>query len=156
MADQNKQAKRKFYEKKKGANYDQNDGVAGGVYILGNKALKFNYQKIGCTRYSGRKRASDLNKDANTGTPAHFFCAFEQKTVDCGLAEKRVHQRLASYRRGKKGQEYFELPYKDAKTAVIEECQKVDSEYAERKKLPKIIGTRSMLGRYSILKESEN
>ena len=148
--------KGKFYKKRSGAHYDQNDGVPGVVYILGNKALKFNYQKIGCTRHSGKKRASDLNRDANTGTPAHFFCTFEQKTLDCGRAEKRVHERLASCRRGKKGQEYFELPYKDAKAIIIEECEKVDTsiEKQKRDELEKT-GARRMLGRYGILKELE-
>ncbi len=151
-----------FRKKKIIANYDQNDGVAGVVYILGNPALAWNHKKIGCSRYSGKKRATDLNKEATTAMPAQFFCLFEQKTIDCGLAEKRVFQRLVKYRKGKKGQEFFKVEFEEARTVVIEECQKVDQEHKQKEEAKKIIegkravlGTRKMLGRYALLTKLE-
>ncbi|MDR3425331.1 MAG: GIY-YIG nuclease family protein [Alphaproteobacteria bacterium] len=120
----------KKFSKKKIANYDQNDGVPGVVYILTNRGLAWNYLKIGCTRHSGEKRADDLNRDANTGTPGEFKCRFQKGAVDCGLAEKRVFERLKNYRANtqKTMQEFFCLDLGLAKTAVSEECEKVNRE----------------------------
>src|SRR5688572_20286223 len=74
--------------------FDQNNGVAGVVYILSNDGFKEGYYKIGCSRRSGHARAFSLNADANTGTPGSFKCVFEQRTVDCGRAERLVFERL--------------------------------------------------------------
>lgn len=150
-----KRGKRPFSRKK--SYYDQNDGVTGVVYILINPGLAKNYLKIGCSRYSGKKRAESLNKDARTGTPGEFECWFEQKTVDCGLAEKYVFHRLKKYRKGKKGQEYFCMSFRYAKSVIKEECEKIDRDYAEKEKAKlqeKLRGSRLMLGRYAALKES--
>ena len=45
---------------KKYSNYEQNHGVSGVVYILTNPGLREGFLKIGCSRYSGKKRAEDL------------------------------------------------------------------------------------------------
>ena len=118
------------FKGQRGTNYNQNDGVAGVVYILGNHGLREDYYKIGCSRHSGSRRAQDLNYDANTGTPGTFECIFEYRTKDCGNAEKDVFRILSNYRRGKKGQEFFQLnklEFEKAKKTIVGVCGKVDS-----------------------------
>jgi hypothetical protein len=114
--------------KKHKNNYKQNHGVPGVVYILDNPGLKAGMLKIGCSRRSGESRARDLNFDATTGTPGTFGCVFEYRTKDCGKAEERVFQKLNPYRRGKWGQEYFEVALAKAKETIIHVCTVVDSE----------------------------
>jgi hypothetical protein len=149
----------RFSKKKSRGYFDQNDGVPGVIYILGNAGFAEDYYKIGCSRYSGEKRARSLNEDATTGTPGEFFCIFEYRTFDCGLAEKRVFKHLDSYRAGKKGQEYFRVKLDLAKAHIIAECQKVDKEYLDKfaaekpEQLPSLMGTRRMMGRYACLQE---
>jgi len=113
-------------------NYTQNYGVPGVVYILRNAAFKENWIKIGCTRYSGSKRAQDLNREASTGIPAHHVCVFEIKTLDCGRAERRVHEQLQQFRKGR--QEFFEIDIEIAKKCIFEECRKVDEIIKTRSK----------------------
>ena len=106
--------------------YDQNIGRPGVVYILTNPGLREGYVKIGCSRYSGKKRAEDLNLKANTGTPGKFKCIYEKKTQDCGKAEQEVFKILAKHRRGKKYQEFFEVSIDLAKETIVEVCNKID------------------------------
>jgi hypothetical protein len=101
-------------------------GKPGVVYILVNEGLRHGYVKIGCTTRSGRARASELNADANTGTPGTFRCVFEQKTHDCGAAERRVFHELRSHRRGKRGQEFFEVDQQLASETITRVCAAVD------------------------------
>jgi hypothetical protein len=109
--------------------FDQNIGIAGVVYILSNDGFRDGYYKIGCTRRSGRARAFDLNVDANTGTPGSFRCVFEQRTVDCGRAERLVFERLGQYRRGKPGQEFFEVGLDLARQTISSVCTEVDATF---------------------------
>ena len=106
------------------SSYDQNIGRPGVVYILVNPGLSEGYIKIGCSRYSGRKRAEDLNLNANTGTPGSFKCIYEMKTQDCGRAEQEVFKILEKYRRGKKGQEFFHVSFNLAKQVIEDSCAK--------------------------------
>lgn len=115
------------YRRDSGGGFDQNNGVAGVVYILRNDGLREGYYKIGCSRRSGHARAFDLNVDANTGTPGSFKCVFEQRTVDCGRAERLVFERLRKHRRGKFGQEFFEVELDLARQTVLSVCAHVDS-----------------------------
>ncbi|MFO0884836.1 MAG: GIY-YIG nuclease family protein [Pirellulales bacterium] len=103
--------------------YDQNFGVAGVVYILANRGLQTGWFKIGCSRRSGKIRASELNFDANTGTPGEYVCVYEAATDDCGRAEQSVFQELAKHRRGKRGQEFFEIDLEIAKRCVEKACK---------------------------------
>ncbi|MDE1892372.1 MAG: GIY-YIG nuclease family protein [Betaproteobacteria bacterium] len=114
--------------KHKTANYQKNHGIPGVVYILENPGLRDGLYKIGCSRRSGASRANDLNSEATTGTPGMFKCIFELKTEDCGIAEQKVFQVLAKERRGKWGQEYFEVSFERAKQVIIQVCSEVDSE----------------------------
>jgi len=109
--------------------FDQNIGIAGVVYILSNDGFRDGYYKIGCTRRSGRARAFALNIDANTGTPGSFRCVFEQRTVDCGRAERLVFERLGQYRRGKPGQEFFEVGLDLARQTISSVCTEVDATF---------------------------
>lgn len=109
-------------------NYDRNDGRPGVVYVLANAAFRDNWWKIGQSTRSGQHRARDLNFEASTGTPKHFHCVFEVPTKDCGRAEKAVHARLAQYRMGATGQEYFCVPLETAKAVIVEECERIDAQ----------------------------
>jgi hypothetical protein len=106
-------------------NFDQNDGKPGVVYILINEAFQKNYLKIGQSTYSGAHRAFDLNEKAGTGLPKKHVCAFECRTVDCGRAEKLVHERLKTYRQGY--QEFFLVEFEIAKAVIVEVCQSIDA-----------------------------
>jgi hypothetical protein len=53
---------------------------------------------------------------------------FEYRTKDSGKAEERVFQKLNHYRRGKWGQEYFEVALEKAKETIVDVCTVVDSE----------------------------
>lgn len=115
--------KRKGYNRRGGQpNYDRNDGLPGVVYILHNEAMRVGIYKVGQSTRSGGHRARDLNCTVGTETPKMFKCIFEQRTVDCGRAEKAVHERLKDYRLT--SQEYFEVDLELAKLVVIEECAK--------------------------------
>lgn len=125
------------YTRRQG-DYNQNDGVPGVVYILRNEAFKEHWLKIGCTRHSGHKRAADMNREASTGLPAHHVCVFEIKTLDCGRAEKRVHQSLSRYRKGR--QEFFEVDIEIAKSTIIKCCAEIDELlHSSNKKLEEVI-----------------
>lgn len=118
--------------------YRKNHGMPGVVYILDNQAFRAGIYKIGCSRRSGAKRAEELNRDANTGTPAEFRCIFECSTTNCGLAEERIHAILHDKRRkkfGKKlgknesgtwGQEYFDVDLNLAKRTIATVCRNID------------------------------
>ncbi len=108
--------------------YRQNHGRPGVVYVLENPGLREGWWKIGCSTRSGHHRARDLNDDATTGTPGAFRCIFEFKTLDCGLAEERVFSELAEFRRGKRGQEYFEVGIQLARETIERCCVQVDLE----------------------------
>lgn len=109
-------------------NFRQNHGEPGVVYVLENPGLREGWWKIGCSTRSGHVRAAELNKDATTGTPGIFQCVFEQRTLDCGLAEQRVFVALATARKGKRGQEYFEVGLVRAQQVISEICKLVDDE----------------------------
>ena len=121
------------FKRKRGGNFDQNVGKAGVVYVLVNDGLNSGFLKIGCSTRSGHARASDLNFDANTGTPGLFRCVFECQTHNCGLAEQIVFAELHHHRRGKYGQEFFEVKIGDAKEVIVRMCGEVDLE--EKKKV---------------------
>ena len=115
-----------------GGNYDQNMAVPGVVYILENEGLRSGFVKIGCTRHSGDHRARNLNDDARTGMPGTFKCVFEVRTQDCGLAERLVFVELANHRRGKWGQEFFEVELAHAREVIQRVCSEVDEAVALR------------------------
>jgi hypothetical protein len=108
-------------------------GQPGVVYILGNEGLRHDWVKIGCSTRSGDARATDLNSDANTGTPGVFHCVFQQSTLDCGTAERRVFAELRSQRRGKPGQEFFQVELQHAKETITRVCEAVDALETARK-----------------------
>lgn len=113
-------------------NYDQNDGKPGVVYILDNRGLHPDYYKLGQSTHSGAKRARDENNKATTGTPGEFICIFEERTRDCGKAEKLVFEKLDRFRRGKWGQEFFALNKEElecAKHTIRDTCKEVDEKH---------------------------
>lgn len=114
----------------RGGDYQQNVGVPGVVYILANEGLRAGWYKIGCSRRSGEARAMDLNIDANTGTPGAYRCVFEVESRDCGTAEQLVFAQLAAYRRGKWGQEFFEVELAHAEGVIEAICHEVETRAA--------------------------
>ena len=132
---------------KKYSNYEQNHGVSGVVYILTNPGLREGFLKIGCSRYSGKKRAEDLNLKANTGTPGTFKCIYEKKTQDCGRAEQEVFKILAKFRRGKKYQEFFEVSSELARNTIDNVCNKIDGAPTpeDNMSLDKLPGTKNII-----------
>ncbi len=115
-----------------GINYRQNHGIPGVVYLLVNDGLRDGYVKIGCSRRSGEVRAKELNDAASTGTPGMFRCVFQCRTKDCGRAEEKVFEALAQERRGKWGQEFFEVPLERAKSTILQVCATLDREPRDR------------------------
>jgi T5orf172 domain len=101
-------------------------GKPGVIYVLKNDGLRDGWIKIGCSTRSGHARATDLNTDANTGTPGVFRCIYQLRTLDCGTAEQEVFARLSAYRRGKWGQEFFEVDLSLAKETINLVCSDVD------------------------------
>lgn len=116
--------------------FGQNIGAAGVVYVLENDGLRVGWFKIGCSTRSGHVRARELNFDANTGTPGSFRCVFEARTLDCGLAEKRVFKELAGHRRGKYGQEFFEVGMARAQEVILRICAEIDEATTPRPSPP--------------------
>lgn len=116
--------------------FGQNIGAAGVVYILENDGLRVGWFKIGCSTRSGHVRARELNIDANTGTPGSFRCVFEARTLDCGLAEKRVFKELGGHRRGKFGQEFFEVGLARAQEVILRICAEIDEASTPRPSPP--------------------
>ncbi len=51
--------------------------------------------------------------------PANYRCIFEYHTADCGRAEIAVHRRLNTYRKGKWGQEFFEVLLEKVKSIIM-------------------------------------
>ena len=111
--------------------YRQNVGRAGVVYVLENEGLRAGWYKIGCSTRTGRHRAIELNIQAGTGTPGVFKCVFEHRTRDCGKAEREVFHALRQHRRGKSGQEFFEVDVEHAKLTIARVCLDVDSRTPE-------------------------
>ena len=107
--------------------FAQNHGVEGVIYILSNDGLKDNWFKIGCSRHSGIKRAGSLNNDPRTRAPGKYVCIFESKTIDCGLAEQLVFEKISRHRKGKKGQEFFEIDVEKVKSLIIEVCTQINT-----------------------------
>jgi hypothetical protein len=114
--------------------FQQNHGKPGVVYGLKNCALQPGLLKLGsCTRGSGRIRADELNRAAKTGMPAEYVCVIDIPTMDCGLTEERVGLQLAQFRRGKKGQEFFEIDEESARKLITELARAVDEETIARR-----------------------
>lgn len=113
---------------KKTSSFTQNYGRPGVVYILESDGLRSGWLKIGCSTRSGGDRAKDLNDHPATDTPGKFRCIFQCQTLDCGKAEQLVFKHLAYARKGKKGQEYFEVGLEYAKETIVRICISINDE----------------------------
>jgi len=126
----------KYQKNKTNGRYDQNKGKPGVVYILDNPGLATTFFKIGQTTRTGNARANDLNNAATTGMPGEYKCIFEYKTKDCWTSEQLVHEKLKKFRRGKKGQEFFNLEGEDFSYAIEiikEVCHQIDEKILQDK-----------------------
>lgn len=90
----------------------------GFVYILFNPE-KPSKVKIGLTIGTAEQRAKDL---CTTGVSDRFYVVYDELVRDCGLVERKMHQRFAEFRRNN-SREFFEVPMKMAVRALIEEAE---------------------------------
>jgi hypothetical protein len=97
--------------------------VPGFVYILRSPLHTDALVKVGLTRSSSEEGAKQLS--SATGVPYPFEVFYEESVVDCVLAEKLVHERLAEYRQNPR-REFFKVPLKIAIKAVFEVCMHVN------------------------------
>lgn len=89
-------------------------GTPGTIYILHNDGLRQGLYKIGATRRSGVSKAMELNRDQQQLIPGVYECVFELHTKDCGQALDEILQLFQQQRRGKRGQDFYELNLDDA------------------------------------------
>lgn len=87
---------------------------AGYVYILVNSALT-GLVKIGLTRGTAKRRASDLS--SGTGIPTPFIVAYEQLVADCVEVERRLHEKFAPFRENAR-REFFRITPREAIDAL--------------------------------------
>ena len=93
------------------------------IYILQNEAFAETHLKIGRTVYDPADRASDLSRA--TGVPTPFEVAWSQRTVDCVMAERLIHEQLAEYRTNPR-REFFDLELGEAVKVVQAQVKRVD------------------------------
>lgn len=89
----------------------------GYIYILSNPSLKEDVYKIGRSKYSGNKRASELY---TTGVPTPFHVEFEILVEDPVFVEQGIHESLKEYRISG-NREFFQVSLFDAVRAVLKE-----------------------------------
>jgi hypothetical protein len=77
--------------------------AVGSIYILANGAMP-GYVKVGRTTGSPSERAREISRA--TGVAFPFIVVYSVEVIDCELAERQLHDRLADYR-ANKGREFF-------------------------------------------------
>lgn len=104
--------------------HDDGATMRGFVYILSNESMP-DLVKIGMTTRSPEKRAKEIS--SVTGVPIPYVVAYQERVVDCHLAEREIHRRL-DYCRVNRDREFFEISIPDAKKVVQEvarECGRI-------------------------------
>ncbi len=107
----------------------------GYIYIAINESYGERV-KIGKTSHLPEKRAKELS--SHTGVPTRFHIAYQEYVIDCDLAEKIIHRKLARYRVNKR-REFFEIPLKDAIKIVTEVAQGIGNEDLIEKITPDVM-----------------
>ena len=95
----------------------------GFIYVMRSAAHPKDVFKIGLTRRTSDERSGELSR--STSSPDHFLVVEEWATGDCVLAEKLIHEELASYRFNP-NREFFKAPYRTIFTVidkVISSCE---------------------------------
>lgn len=93
---------------------------SGYVYIMRNDSLPENCFKIGLTRESPERRASELS--SATGVPTGFEVVYYRETSDCRASESAIHRELADCRVSR-NREFFNCSLELAIDAVNRHCQ---------------------------------
>ena len=96
---------------------------AGYIYVLRNPAYRSDWLKIGLTTRSVEKRVRELN--GATGVPMPFEIVHTCQTLDCHLAEKKIH-RYFDRRRPNGNREFFQVRSRQAIKVVDKICRQVD------------------------------
>ena len=96
----------------------------GYIYILVNPGLKKNVLKIGRTTRDPETRSEEISQ--GTGVPLLYYVAYSEKTFNCEIAERRIHEELANYRYNDL-REFFVLPLQDAISQVHAVCESIIS-----------------------------
>ncbi|GAX45385.1 hypothetical protein NIES4075_64060 [Tolypothrix sp. NIES-4075] len=97
---------------------------AGYIYALTNKSFGDYVIKIGMTRRKPYTRAKEIYVGAS-GVPEPFDVAFACQVSDCAEAERKIHERLKTYRSNKK-REFFTIPIEVARKIILKVCQEVN------------------------------
>jgi hypothetical protein len=97
------------------------------IYILKNRSFQQNIVKIGMTTKHPSVRAKKIYAGA-TGVPEPFDVVFACSVVDCKLAERNVHRRLAAFRVND-SREFFRITPKIARQIVLDVCSEVNIGY---------------------------
>lgn len=97
---------------------------AGYIYALRNKSFGDYVIKIGMTRREPYTRAKEIYLGAS-GIPEPFDVAFACQVSDCAEAERKIHERLKTYRSNKK-REFFTIPIEVARKIILKVCQEVN------------------------------
>jgi hypothetical protein len=93
----------------------------GTLYILVNASMP-NLVKIGKTTKSAVERAKELSSGTGVATPFHV--AYELAVSDCDVAERLLHERLASHRISS-DREFFAIDVREA----IERLRQLGAEF---------------------------
>lgn len=94
------------------------------LYILRNRSFQTNVLKIGMTSKQASARAKQMYTGA-TGVPEPFDVLFACSVVDCRVAERQVHRRLAAYRVNY-SREFFRISAKAARQIVLDVCSEIN------------------------------
>lgn len=94
------------------------------IYALQNKSFGVHHIKIGKTTRKPDLRAKELYSGAS-GVPEPFDIAFACQVSDCEVAEKRIHERLKTYRTNR-SREFFIIPLEVAKTVILSVCRQIN------------------------------
>lgn len=98
---------------------------SGYIYVLQNDAHNPYIVKIGLTRHSPDKRTKDIYWGA-TGVPLKFDIAAAFSVGNCVLAEKVIHQRLATFRVNPR-REFFKIRPEIAAAISLETCALINA-----------------------------
>jgi S-DNA-T family DNA segregation ATPase FtsK/SpoIIIE len=92
----------------------------GYVYIMRNDSLPTDCFKIGLTRESPERRASELS--AATGVPTEFEVVYYRETADCRASESAIHKELSECRVSR-NREFFNCSLEIAIDTVNRHCE---------------------------------
>jgi hypothetical protein len=97
---------------------------SGYIYALKNKSFCESLIKIGRTTRKPEIRAKEFYS-GSSGIPESFDIAFACQVFDCVIAEKKIHQRLKTYRNNN-NREFFTISIEVAKKIILNVCEEIN------------------------------